>query len=168
MANRGNSAGMKSIFDAKTYIVLPVPSPIAEHVMAIRTESQDTFRMALPVEVTVAGSSGMGIIQENQDPEEVFRLVDKVCATTPPIRVRFGPVRRFPGSDIFVVQPINSQPFYQLHQRIATSGIKFGVSPFAYTPHCTLRSRSPVTQIEARRLLKSKITGTVTQYLAGS
>ncbi|NMP24634.1 2'-5' RNA ligase family protein [Sulfobacillus harzensis] len=162
MNKPGNAGRTNSIFDADTYVILPVPPPVAERIMAIRTEHQDAFRMALPVEITVAGSSGIGTIHHDQDPDEAFRLLDTVANTTPPIRVSFGPVQRFPGTDIFVVQPVDPRPFHQLHQRLATSGIKFNVSPFPYTPHCTLRSRSPVSETEARRLMETQITGTVT------
>ena len=80
---------------------------------------------------------------------------------------------RFPNTDIFVLTLVDETPFRVLQHYLATSGIRFEPSPFPFTPHCTLRSRSPVTEAEASALLSLRITesfvlDTLTAYaLAG-
>ncbi len=144
-------------FAANTYAVVDVPSPVADHVMAIRQRHRDELRSALPVEITMAGSSGIGEFEAGQDPTEVFTILDKIATETAPIHATFGPVRRFPNTDIFVLTLADEHPFRTLHERIAASGIRFRASPFPYTPHCTLRSRSPVSDEDAADLLSVRL-----------
>lgn len=146
-------------FIVDTYICLDIPSPIAEQVMHIRVQQRDTFRAALPVEITVIGSSGVGVFDVTQDEQEAFAILDAIAAETPPIVASFGKVIRFPNTDIFVLTLTDEQPFRDLQQRIAVSSLRFKPSPFPYTPHCTLRSRSPVSEQEADELLSLNVPG---------
>jgi len=139
--------------------VLDVPSPTADQVMAVRQHEQDDLRMALPVEITVTGSTGVGEIVSGQDPARVYTIVDQIAAITPPIEASFGPVRRVPQTAIFVLTLTDERPFHLLHHRFAESGIQFHPSPYPYAPHCTLRSRSPISEEEAARLLARRIDG---------
>lgn len=144
-------------FAANTYAVLDVPSPVADQVMAVRKRHRDELRVALPVGITVSGSSGVGEFEAGQDPARVFDILDALAADTSPIRARFGPVRRFSGTDIFVLTLADERPFRSLHQRIASSGILFRASPFPFTPHCTLRSRSPISDEDVIDLLSVRV-----------
>jgi 2'-5' RNA ligase len=140
-------------FEHDTFVCLDLPEPKASEVLAIRRRHRDEFRSALPAEITVAGSSGNGPLEPGQDPEHVLAVIDDIAATTPPIRAEFGPVLRFPGTDIFVFTLRDEVPLRDLHQRIATSGLRFRPSPFPFSPHCTLGSRSPVSDAEADQML---------------
>lgn len=146
-------------FDADTYVCLDIPEPVAQAVMEIRSRHRDAFRSALPAEITVAGSSGVGVFESAQNEAAAFALLEKIAAETAPIEASFKKVVRFPGTDIFAAIPVNPQPFRALHERITTSGIRFQASPFPFTPHCTLRSRSPVSEEEAAELLSLEIPG---------
>jgi 2'-5' RNA ligase len=141
------------------YIVLDVPSPFAERVIQIREHNGDIFRMSLPAEITLAGSGGIGMLARDQEPAEVFAKLDRIAAQTPPIRARFGPARRFPGTDTFYLSVMNEAPFHALQQRIAGSGLRFQATPFQFVPHCTLRTRSPVSSQEASDLLQVRVEG---------
>jgi 2'-5' RNA ligase len=156
-------------FAAETYLCLDLPAPVAERVLRIRRAHQDAFRAALPAEITVAGSGGLGVISPGQDPATVFAALDRVAATTSPIMARFGPVHRFPNTDVFILSLADETPFRLLQQRLASSGIRFEPSPFPFTPHCTLRSRSPVSAAEecslfAVRIAESFVIQTLTAY----
>ncbi len=144
-------------FAAETYLCLDLPAPVAEHVLRIRRAHHDAFRAALPAEITLAGSGGLGVVSPGQDPATVFAALDRVAESTPPIVGRFGPVLRFPTTDVFVLTLVDETPFRLLQQRLATSGIGFEPSPFPFRPHCTLRSRSPVSAAEERSLLAVRI-----------
>ncbi|HZD23685.1 MAG TPA: 2'-5' RNA ligase family protein, partial [Acidimicrobiia bacterium] len=67
--------------------------------------------------------------------------LDRVATETPPIEARFGPVLRFPGTDIFALTAQDPTPFVDLHERLRESGVKFLESPFPFIPHCTLRGQ---------------------------
>ncbi|MEX2555816.1 MAG: 2'-5' RNA ligase family protein [Actinomycetota bacterium] len=144
-------------FEAGTYVCLDVPEPVASRIMEIRRRHRDGFRAALPVEITVAGSGGVDVIEPGQDPATVLRLLDEIAARTPPIVARFGDSLRFPGTDVFVFALEDPAPFEALHGRIISSGIRFKPSPHGFFPHCTLRSRSPVTEAEAEDLMQARI-----------
>jgi 2'-5' RNA ligase len=146
-------------FDFDTYIVLDVPNPQAEQVMAIRKHHRDIFRASLPVEITLTGSSGVGVFEIAQDPQAAFDRLNAIAANTAPIKATFGKVYRFPNSDIFVLTLDDERPFQALHDEIANSGLSFKPSPFPYKPHCTLRSRSPVSDSEAAELFAVTISG---------
>jgi 2'-5' RNA ligase len=152
------------MFDRDTYIVLELPEPIASTVHKIRAEQGDDFQASMPTEITIVGSSGVGCIAQDQDPDELFKLIDEIAASTPPITVSFDKVHRFPGTDIVVMKLEDETLVRSLHQRFVESGIKFQNTDFAYEPHCTLRSKSPLTDQEMEELSKLKIEGSFTLH----
>ena len=145
-------------FDNDTFVVLDLPEPMASAVMDIRRRHRDEVRMALPVEVTMTGSSGVGVFDVDQDRETVFAKLDEIAASTAPITARFGPVLHWPPS-LFVLSYAEEAPFRALHKRLATSGIRFGPTPFPFIPHTTLRSRVGATEEEREELLGLQILG---------
>jgi 2'-5' RNA ligase len=145
-------------FDYDTFTVLDIPNPIAGRIMAIRERHHDWFLKSLPVEITLIGSSGVGVFDPTQEPEEAFAILDAIAVETPPIQASFGEVLRFPETDIFVHTLQDEEPFRSLHERIVKSGLLFTPSPFPYKPHCTIRRRSPISEDEATELLSLKIS----------
>ena len=141
----------------QTYAVLDLPEPIATKVMEIRRKHNDEFRMALPAETTVVGSGGLGCFKAGTSLTEITQTVDRVSAETAPIRTSFDRVVRFPNTDIFVFVFADDSRLRGLQDRIAASGLQFEDNPWPFTPHVTLRSRSPVTEEEAASLLEETI-----------
>lgn len=146
------------MFDTNTYAVLDVPEPFASAVMAVRVRHRDEFRSALPIEITIAGSNGVGEF-EPQTRDDVFRTLDAIAMETAPIEASFGPVDRFPGTDIFFLTLQDERPFRELHDRIASSPIRFKPCPYPYRPHCTLRDRTPIDDEEIADSLAVDIPG---------
>jgi 2'-5' RNA ligase len=149
-------------FAHATYICLDLPDPQAQFILNIRKHQHDKFRAALPAEITIAGSSGVGVIKAGQEPAFVFSTLQNIATHTKPITASFGRVLRFPRTDIFVLTLQDETPFRELHQRIAVSGISFEPNPFPFQPHCTLRSRSPVSPEEEAELLSLHVPGIFT------
>lgn len=146
-------------FGTNSYVVLDVPEPFASAVMAVRERHRDEFRSSLPVEITVAGSNGVGELEADQPSGEVFSTLTAIAAETRPIEASFGPVDRFPGTEVFFLTLEDERPFRELHDRIATSPIRFKPCPFPYQPHCTLRDRTPIGDEEVADLLAVEIPG---------
>jgi len=144
------------------YFVLNIPAPFSARVLEVRRSQKDTFFASLPVEVTIAGSTGVGVLDASQNLAEAYAALDRIAADTAPITTAFGPVVRFPGTDIFALTLQNDAPLRELHRRVASSGIKFHQSPHPFRAHCTLRSRSPVSAADARALLAVRIPGQFT------
>jgi hypothetical protein len=145
-------------FDNDTFVVLHVPEPVASMVMDVRRRHRDKERMALPVEVPLTGSGGVGVFEADQDRETVFAKLDEIAASTEPMTAHFGPVLHWPPS-LYVLSYEEPQPIAALHERLVASGIRFGPSPFPFVPHTTLRSREDATENEHDELMALKIPG---------
>jgi len=142
---------------ALSYVVLDVPEPQASAVMSVRKQQGDLFRASLPVEITLTES-----FDPAQDPSDAFRALDGIAAVIGPIHTHFVAAHRFPGSDTFVMRLADEERFRALREQIVSVGLRFEPSRFAYVPHCTLRTRSPVTAEDARELLATEIPGALT------
>ena len=68
-------------FEHPTYIVLDLPKDMADKIMKIREDNKDEFRTSLPAEITVAGSSGVGILTKGQDEKAVYRNIEEIAKT---------------------------------------------------------------------------------------
>jgi 2'-5' RNA ligase len=144
-------------FDADTYVVLDLPEPVAGKVLALRRKYRDAFRSALPAEITVAGSGGVGCFMKDEDPEKAWDVLGEIAAHSRPIHTALGEVIRFAGTDLFVFRPDPDDKLRAIHDRIAASPIRFKPNAFPYTPHCTLRGGSPVSDAEVAALLAERI-----------
>ena len=153
---------MKSPFDSNSevksyhlpaYIVLEISSPVREVIQSIR-DALATAAARLPVEITVAGSSGVGPIQPGTDKNETETALRSALAGAKPFRVRFQEIRRFPNTNIFYLAPEDRQPFDKIHELLKRSGINFGPNPWPYNPHCTLRGGPMSVRTSAEDILK--------------
>ncbi len=144
-------------FEYPTYIVLELPNEISDKVMSIRKSHKDVFRSALPVEITVVGSSGVGTISKGQDEQVVFSKVNDIAKKIKPFKLSFKEVKRFPGTDIFVLKVKDETKIREIHELFKTSGFKLDEISSEFEPHCTLRSRSPITQEDEEELFNITI-----------
>ena len=144
-------------FQHDTYIVLDLPKKVAEDIMRIRIQNKDEIRSALPAEITVIGSSGVGVLKRDQDPQNVYKIIDDIAKDTAPLHLKFNEVERFTGTDIFVMKLDDETEIRRLHECFKNSAMKCKESQFPYTPHCTLRSRSPITDEEVETIMKTRI-----------
>jgi 2'-5' RNA ligase len=122
-----------------TFIVLEIPSPVSEAVQSIRNFLA-TPTSRLPVEITVAGSSGVGPILPGADKNKTEAVLKSALAGLKPFQVRFQEIRCFPNTNIFYLAPQERQPFDQIHEILKTSELTFAPNRWPYNPHCTLRN----------------------------
>jgi len=130
------------------FIVLEIGEPTATRVIELRQVCSDVSRAALPAEITVAGSTGVSPLLSGQRIEEITQVMQAVAHGLTPIQAHFGPVIRFPDTDIFVFTLTDATPFRTVHHHLLTSTLKFEASPFPFMRHCTI-SRTWVTEEEA-------------------
>lgn len=140
--------------EALSYVVLDVPEPQASAVMSIRVAHADLFRAALPVEITLTES-----LEPSQAASEAFAVLDEIGADAPPIHASFAGAHRFPGSDTFVMRLSDDEPFRAVRDRIVSTDLRFAPSQYEFVPHCTLRTRSPISPDDAEHLLATEIPG---------
>lgn len=110
----------------------------------------------------MAGSSGIGVFDEAQSPQDAFRILDEIASSTPVIQAELGPVHRFPNTDIFVFTLLDETPFVDLHKRIKKAGLLFKPCPFPYRPHCTFRSLAPKDTEEESQIFSLSVPGDFT------
>jgi 2'-5' RNA ligase len=125
-------------FDEPTYIVLNVPSPVADKIRETRRYF-DPARSLLSVEISVAGSNGLGTITPGQDHEMVFAAIDHVAAMCQPFKAEFGRVERFKDTGIYYYMLEDPEPFIKIHHMLHESAVRFEPVNYEYEPHCTLK-----------------------------
>jgi 2'-5' RNA ligase len=123
-------------FSAPTYIVLDVPPSVTDYVRRVR-ERYDASLAPLPVEITMTGSSGVGVFDAAQDVDAAYRIVEEIAGEVAPFNVSFARTTAFPGSSVYYFEPAPLAPFFDLHERLITSGLKFTASPYPFMPHLT-------------------------------
>lgn len=126
------------IFADPSYIVLNIPSPVADQLRDIRLFF-DPPRANMAIEISLCGSNGCGTIVPGQDPDMVFNELDAIAHKTEAFSAKFGHVEHFPDTGIFFYTLQNIEPFEKLHSTIIESKIKFNATNFSYEPHCTLK-----------------------------
>jgi 2'-5' RNA ligase len=122
----------------KSFVVLDLPEPARSAIQSIRDQLK-TFTAKLPVEITLAGSSGVGPIPERSDLNLIADEIQKIASGTSAFEMEFGAAAHFPETGIFYLPPVDRGPFDSLHAALAESKIPFPKSPFPYNPHCSLR-----------------------------
>ena len=133
------------------YIVLDVPSPTAEKIQAFRKKF-DPDRAKLPVEITLTGSCGTGLITRGQTIGEIADRLEKAAEHLSPFQIRFDAVDRFPETDIFFLTLKDSPELLRTQKIVSECGIRFDPTPYPYHPHCTIALRKEIR--DDRKLMK--------------
>jgi 2'-5' RNA ligase len=120
-------------------------------------DSLGTRVARLPVEITIAGSSGVGPIPRDVDASLVEGNLVRVLSQFRAFSTRFSAIRCFPNTSTYYLELVDRSPFDQLHQAVRDSGIPFSKTPWPFNPHCTLRAGEPFSAEAADELLKRPI-----------
>ena len=139
------------------FIIAELYGAVAERVRAIQERYDPKLARQSPPHVTLAGSSGTGVILPDTPGAELRRALEPIAATTAPLTLRFGPPMRFMQTDIVSLPLDPHGPLRALHDRIATSGLRFQAARFAFTPHCTLNFYRTLTAESVRELLRVRV-----------
>src|SRR6266571_2339928 len=98
-----------------SYIVAEIPEPVRSQVQAL-PDLLNTPTAKLPVEITLASSSGVGPIPAGTDLSLIKRQLDRALSAMSPFRARFSAIRNFPNTSIFFLEPFDRSPFDCLHR----------------------------------------------------
>lgn len=138
-------------FPLDTFVVLDMPPSVEQHVRDIR-RAYGSARQYLPAEITVAGSSGVGIFDPEQDAEDALRVVAGIARATAPFPMELGAVERFPDSSVFYWPIRDPAPVVAVHERLRDSGLRFTENPFPFSPHLTVDEFEEASEDLDRRL----------------
>jgi 2'-5' RNA ligase len=98
----------------------------------------DPDRSNFPVEITVAGSSGLGWFSPGQTSKFVAEQMQDIARSVLPFQCFFSKVEIFPDSNVYYLALKNEEPFHAFQRTLAASRLQFEPTPFAYKPHCTI------------------------------
>lgn len=136
------------------YIVADLHGAEADRIAALSRELDPKFAAMFGPHVTLAGSSGAGVLPLDTPVSRVVEALERVAAAVAPLDFTFGAPERFPATNIIMLPLPVHGPVRWLHDQIAMSGLAFSVPRFAFTPHCTVhffRTITPEAWQRARR-----------------
>ena len=134
---------ISTVPDIATFIVLDIPDPMADVIRNIRARF-DPGRSALPAEITVTGSSGLGHLVPGQSMEQVAAEIDRIAGEFSSFPAEFSEVERFPETEIYFLNLLDPRPFEAIQKAFVKSSIRFLPNPYPFHPHCTLKLRREI------------------------
>lgn len=143
------------------FVVAELTGQVRTEVAAVQQWADPKLANGSTPHITLVGSSGVGPIAPDTPAARIRELVAPIAVSTPPITVHFGAPMRFMQTNIIVLPIDPHGPLRTLHERIATSGLRFARPRFAYSPHCTLSFYQTQTPELQRRLLGVRIDAPV-------
>ncbi|HYW51234.1 MAG TPA: 2'-5' RNA ligase family protein [Gemmatimonadaceae bacterium] len=136
------------------FIVADLFGAEADRIAELIREIDPKFANLYRPHVTLAGSSGVGVLPLGTPASEVREALQRVGDAVSPLDFTFGAPERFPATNIIVLPLPVHGPVRWLHDAIATCGLPFAAPKFAFTPHCTVhifRTMQDETWQRARR-----------------
>lgn len=144
------------------YIVADLrDGPAAQAIAALQRELDPKLAALGAPHVTLAGSSGVGILPTGFPLTRLRAALEPVGAATPPLDLVFGAPERFPQTNIIMLPLPVHGPVRALHDRIAMSGLPFAPARFAFTPHCTVHFFRTMTTERWQRARRWRVPGPV-------
>jgi 2'-5' RNA ligase len=143
------------------FVVAELTGEVRERVVEIQRWADPKLANGSPPHITLVGSSGVGPMPGDTPVARIRELLEPIVAVSPPITVHFGPPIRFMQTDIIVLPIDPHGPLRTLHERIATSGLRFEQARFSFSPHCTLSFFPTLTPAMQRKLLSVRVQDAV-------
>ena len=140
-----------------TFILAELGGEAGEQIARLQARYDPKLARESPPHVTLAGSSGVGVVPPDVVRARVLAALAPVGASSPPLVLPFGPPERFPGTNIVVLPLDPHGPMRALHDRIAACGLPFARARFSFTPHATLSFYPTLSPARLRELLAVRI-----------
>ena len=115
------------------YIVADLGGEQGDRIAALQARLDPKLAALGRPHVTLAGSSGVGILPLGTPTAEVCTALEAVGMATAPLELVFGAPERFPQTNIIVLPLPVHGPVRWLHDRIATCGLPFAPARFCAT-----------------------------------
>jgi hypothetical protein len=140
-----------------TFLLAELGGEAGAEIRAVQQRFDVKLARESPPHVTIAGSSGVGVIPPDVPRARVLAALAPVGAGTAPLVLPFGPPERFPGTNIVVLPLDPHGPVRALHDRIAACGLPFARAKFTFTPHATLSFYPTLAPAALRELLAVRV-----------
>jgi 2'-5' RNA ligase len=137
----------------RIFVLAALSGPVAERLHELQRRYDPKLARAFPPHVTLAGSSGLGPVHAGTPAGEVKAALARAAAASAPLTLPLGAPHRFMQSNV-VSFPLDPHgPIRALHDRLATSGLRFEQAKFTFTPHVTISFYPELTRERAKELL---------------
>ena len=143
------------------FIVADLFGDEAERIATLQRELDPKFANLFRPHVTLAGSSGVGVLRSDMPAEEIRLALTTVGDAVAPLDFEFGAPERFPATNIIVLPLPVHGPVRWLHDRIAMCGLPFAAPKFAFTPHCTVHFYRSMTEAIWQRARRFRVRGPI-------
>lgn len=140
-----------------TFVIAELGGEAGARIRALQARFDPKLARESPPHVTIAGSSGLGVIPPDVPRARVLEQLAPVGRELPPLTLPLGRPERFPGTNIVVLPLDPHGPIRALHDRIAASGLPFARAKFTFTPHATLSFYPTLTDAALRELLAVRV-----------
>ena len=139
------------------FIVADLFGAEADRIAALQQKLDVKFANLFRPHVTLAGSSGVGVLPLTTSTAELTAALTRVGDAVAPLDFVFGAPDRFPATNIIMLPLPVHGPVRWLHDRIATCGLPFAAPKFAFTPHCTVQFFRTMTEEAWRRAQRFRV-----------
>lgn len=143
------------------YIVADMQGAQGDRIAALQARLDPKLAALGRPHVTLAGSSGVGILPLGTPTSALRAALEPVGEATAPLDLAFDAPERFPQTNIIVLPLPVHGPVRWLHDRIATCGLPFAPARFAFTPHCTVHFFRTMTIEALQRAQRFHVRGTI-------
>lgn len=140
------------------FVLIPIEHEAGARLQAIRERHDPRLARMNAPHISLAGSSGVGPIDPNTPRAELARVLGGIAAATAPFAVAAELPHRFVDTDIVSFPLAARGPLRALHDRVATSGLRFLPTRFAFAPHATISYYPELTRARERELLRLRLS----------
>jgi 2'-5' RNA ligase len=139
------------------FILVNLQGDLGERIHAIQQRYDPRMARFAKPHFTLIGSSGAGPIAADTPSERLHEVLDPIARATEPLTLHFERPVRYMQTNTFALPLDPHGALRILHDRIKGSGLTFGRSRHAFTPHVTMSHYRTPTEAEARELLAMRI-----------
>lgn len=142
---------------AGSFVLVPVAGAAAAALDAMRREADPKLAATNAPHLSLTGSSGAGPILPDEPLDRIRDCLEAAVRETAPFELRAGLPMRFPGTDIVSFELDPHGALRTLHERIKTSGLRFGPVRFPFSPHLTISYYRTLDRAAEQRLLTLRL-----------
>jgi 2'-5' RNA ligase len=139
------------------FVLTELQGALGDRIRAIHEQFDPKLARLTPPHLTIAGSSGVGMIAPDTPVAALRTALEPIAQATPPLTLTLGRPHRFPGTEIISLPLDPHGPLRALHEQIAGSGLRFLPSRFLFSPHITLSYYPTLTRARETALLGIRV-----------
>ena len=143
---------------AGAFVLIPIGGEAGDQLDAMRRRFDPKLAATNHPHLSLIGSSGAGPILSGESLDTIRERLSDVARASPPFTLRAGLPMRFPGTNIVSFELDPHGALRDLHERVKSSGLRFGRVRFPFSPHLTISFYRTLERGAERELLSLRLT----------